>query len=556
MAEKLMFDIIDSWAYDNDGFFPLSFDSKLEMLVQAYSVEGDMKMGDLTDIKIAVAGLGALIEVVNQVMGGEETDTRFAKMSFTPVIKMLNELNTQADHLCSAHSFLAQAETHLRLRHYRELVEVLSKVNTSATYALNSSGTNKIDELVMAVKLLILVDVFSQSIAPSKKMNGDPDLKLVPLSDLERTKRGNMVIHAASHLQILVNRLNKIGLPLDGLRKVLTLIYKSEEVGKATEVYDKCVQWVTPKTEVVCEDTFIVTLPPLNLVPDVGGKSGANMNLSFPGVNGSEKHALSLCTEERLYEGRMLNLGYFGIIYSIRLSNTDHPPSKYVEDDAVIEITIEGNKIVATSCYGNAERYRDMTDMEFDSDYAVWTPIDIRSVAPCVLSGDVSSVTCMALYHAKPRYTEADMWEAVQIAGVTKSLYLCGASLPDSMDYDAQWWQELVYKAKNMDNFMFVASVADTEAVHEVAEACEYFIARLVISSKKAGLMNIKISNFERFREAVATGLEEEGNTCEQMGFKYNSTNKWMKDEIMALKDYIGWKEKEDPFDYDVEIVK
>ena len=63
-------------------------------------------------------------------------------------------------------------------------------------------------------QLLILVDVFSQSIAPSKKMNGDPDLKLVPISDLERTKRGNMVIHAASHLQILVNRLNKIGLPL------------------------------------------------------------------------------------------------------------------------------------------------------------------------------------------------------------------------------------------------------------------------------------------------------------------------------------------------------
>ena len=157
-------------------------------------------------------------------------------------------------------------------------------------------------------------------------------------------------------------------LDADGLRKVLTLTYKKKEEGKATEVYDKCVQWVIPKTEIVAEDTIIVTLPPLNQIPDMGGKSTSNMNLSFSGVNGSKQHALSLCTEKRQAEGRMLNLGYFGIIYSIRLCNSGIPPSKYVMDDEVVEITIEGNKIVATSAYSNAEHFRDMTDMEFDGD--------------------------------------------------------------------------------------------------------------------------------------------------------------------------------------------
>ena len=33
-------------------------------------------------------------------------------------------------------------------------MEVLGKVNTSATYALRSSETNKVDDLVMAAKVL------------------------------------------------------------------------------------------------------------------------------------------------------------------------------------------------------------------------------------------------------------------------------------------------------------------------------------------------------------------------------------------------------------------
>jgi len=138
-------------------------------------------------------------------------------MSFSPVIDRLDKQDTDVDHLNRAHTFLVQAENHLRLAYYKQLMEYLGKVNTSATYALVSSGTNNVDDLVMAAKLLILVDVFSLSVEDMK----DGHIKLIPPNNLPRGRKQTMAVHVASHLHRLVKILNKKNLPKDGLRKVL-----------------------------------------------------------------------------------------------------------------------------------------------------------------------------------------------------------------------------------------------------------------------------------------------------------------------------------------------
>ena len=122
--------------------------------------------------------------------------------------------------------------------------------------------------------------------------------------------------------------------------------------------------WVALKTEILAEDTMKVTLPPLNIIPGPGGDSVAIMN--FLGENGSAKHALSLYKEER-QKDKFLNLGYFGIIYSIPLLrvNPAYGDTKYTEDDEIIEVMIEENMITDTSAESRLERHRDMTDMEF-----------------------------------------------------------------------------------------------------------------------------------------------------------------------------------------------
>ena len=65
----------------------------------------------------------------------------------------------------------------------------------------------------MILQLLILVDVFSQSLTITK----DKEIKLVPINNLQSSKRGNMIIHVTSHLQRLVKILNKKGLPMGKL---------------------------------------------------------------------------------------------------------------------------------------------------------------------------------------------------------------------------------------------------------------------------------------------------------------------------------------------------
>ena len=114
---------------------------------------------------------------------------------------------------------------------------------------------------------------------------------------------------------------------------------------------------------------MIVTLPPINLIPEADGDSFPI--LRFLGENGSSKHALSLCIEERHQDKflghKFLNMGYFGIIYSVPLVrlNPVLGNTKYTEDDEIIEVMIEENMITDTSAESRLERHRDMTDMEF-----------------------------------------------------------------------------------------------------------------------------------------------------------------------------------------------
>ena len=191
----------------------------------------------------------------------------------------------------------------------------------------------------------------------------------------------------------------------------------------------------------------------------------------------------------------------------------------------------------------------------------IWTPRNLRSVAPSVECEDVTSVKCLALCCDAPRYTMHDLMEAKKIVKVTKSLYLSGASLPDNMMGYHEMWNYLANSAaeSEMEQFLFVGSFDDPDAIYEVEDdRCDYQIGRLVIKAKKAGLMNIKFSQFSEFSEAVVHWLSagREGNICEEIGFKWNSATN-MQEEVEELMKMIAWREKEIPDpQFDVVIVK
>ena len=85
------------------------------------------------------------------------------------------------------------------------------------------------------------------------------------------------------------------------------------------------------------------------------------------------------------------------------------------------------------------------------------------------------------------------------------------------------------------------------------SEGSEECIGRLVTRAKKAGVINIKFSDFGLFCETVAKDLEKDTTNCERIGFKWNPEAN-MEDEIKNLMDKIGWKKKECPDpDYDTD---
>ena len=66
-----------------------------------------------------------------------------------------------------------------------------------------------------------------------------------------------------------------------------------------------------------------------------------------------------------------MNIGYFGIIYSLTLRqyNCAYGDSNYADYDEIIEVKIEGTIITDASSGSDFKRYRDMTDMEFEGSF-------------------------------------------------------------------------------------------------------------------------------------------------------------------------------------------
>ena len=184
--------------------------------------------------------------------------------------------------------------------------------------------------------------------------------------------------------------------------------------------------------------------------------------------------------------------------------------------------------------------------------------MDIRCIAPGADSGNVKSVKCLALCY-EPRYTMEDMREALKIVGVAKSLYLSAASLPVDFEIIAyDMWRNLANSAEGsgMEQFIFAGSFEDQEAMYEIdTEDCCYLVGRLVTTAKKAGLMNIKFSNFSSFCKEVSDAVADKRNFCQEIGFKWSSASN-TQEEVQELMEKIGWKKKENPDpQYDVVIV-
>ena len=99
---------------------------------------------------------------------------------------------------------------------------------------------------------------------------------------------------------------------------------------------------------------------------------------------------MSLYTEERQPGqdgGKYLNIGYFGIIYSLTLRKDDYSwgSRNYVENDEMIDLTINGNEITSTSTKGQLVIYKDITAID---SVKQWTKRDIQSVALGVVCGE------------------------------------------------------------------------------------------------------------------------------------------------------------------------
>jgi len=109
-AKKILSDLIPDYY---DQLLPFYVNGQH---VKEYCKLKSFENSDLTNLKIAVAGYGAIIEVANLVMGAKDQrkGTQHAEMSFSSVIERLEMQETDIDHLRSAYGFLEQAENYLR----------------------------------------------------------------------------------------------------------------------------------------------------------------------------------------------------------------------------------------------------------------------------------------------------------------------------------------------------------------------------------------------------------------------------------------------------------
>merc|ERR1712025_1456555 len=101
------------------------------------------------DIKFALLGFAALAEFDS-----------FAKEINDPsvesLVRKICSQKTNVDQLRSAKSFLKQARDHLSTENVDRAVELLDKVNTKATEALNCSENKDLSDLVLSAKYPIV----------------------------------------------------------------------------------------------------------------------------------------------------------------------------------------------------------------------------------------------------------------------------------------------------------------------------------------------------------------------------------------------------------------
>ena len=71
-AEKFLFSIIEGLWNPDDLFLPLAFDESLEKSVKKVCNDNELKSDDLRNLQIALVGLGAIIDVVNLMMGADK----------------------------------------------------------------------------------------------------------------------------------------------------------------------------------------------------------------------------------------------------------------------------------------------------------------------------------------------------------------------------------------------------------------------------------------------------------------------------------------------------
>merc|ERR1711936_1395923 len=316
---------------------------------------------DLMSLKIAIMSFAAIAE---------------SGVSLAILVTKLAEQRTAVDQINSAMSFLKQANNHQRIGNIKRAVEMLDKVNTKATEALNCSGTESIEDMVLSTRLLILVDILLESWVGTS--TGTP---MVPIKSLSDVQRENIAKHAASHVETLVQKIQTKNLPLGGLMKGFTVSY--EKKNNLEYIYGSCSQWLNT-IYYVDEDTIKVTLPSLKFIPDGNKHSVTPLRITEP--NGAAQHTLSLWTELEDRGQLLLHMGLFGTIYRASVVLTQDDVT--VNDETEVLATIKGKAVVAVSTdFLLLDRTVDMTKYDMS-----WPPEYIGAMAQGASTGDVTTV--------------------------------------------------------------------------------------------------------------------------------------------------------------------
>jgi len=485
------------------------FEGVLDTAVSQVCKTLGLSTSDLMSLKIAIMSFAAIAE---------------SGVSLAFLVTKLAELRTEVDQINSAMSFLKQGNTHMRIGNIKRAVEMLDKVNTKATEALNCSGTESIEDMVLSTRLLILVDILLESWLGTS--TGTP---MVPIKSLSDVQRENIAKHAASHVETLVQKIQTKNLPLGGLMKGFTVSY--EKKNNLEYIYGSCSQWLTPHYFIVEEDTIQVTLPSLKFIPDGNKHSVTPLRITEP--NGAAQHTLSLWTELEDRGHLLLHMGLFGTIYKASVVLTQDDVT--VNDETEVVATIKGKAVVAVSTdFLLLDRPVDLTKYDMS-----WPPKYLAAMAQGASAGDVTTVEELSLYcRNEEKYSMDDIDHAIQILPLVKKAWITLVNLPDSMEVEQ--WRAAADSAANMDYI----SIRGRAGVNDNYVGCDEEVGRLITRAKKAVLENVVFYDFDRFIQGVLWGLGEEGAKCEEMSFEWYSTPNH-EDKMQEMVDRLGWTNRE-----------